>query len=95
MERSSSWIVILIILLSSAAMAQTGSIAGSVADPSGAALQNVQITVRNLATNAVRVVASSLYSRIQSRTGDANRQITNSISLLPVRCLRPPAWTPA
>src|SRR5450631_3034723 len=59
MQRSNSWIVILIItLLSSAAMAQTGSIAGSVTDPSGAALQNVQITVRNLATNAVRVVTS-------------------------------------
>jgi Carboxypeptidase regulatory-like domain/TonB dependent receptor len=60
MQRSNSWIVILIItLLSTAAMAQTGSIAGSVTDPSGAALQNVQITVRNLATNAVRGVTSS------------------------------------
>jgi outer membrane receptor protein involved in Fe transport len=59
MQRSNSWIVILIILLSTAAMAQTGSIAGSVTDPSGAALQNVQITVRNLATNAVRAVTSS------------------------------------
>ena len=59
MQRSNSWIVILIILLSTAVMAQTGSIAGSVTDPSGAALQNVQITVRNLATNAVRVVTSS------------------------------------
>jgi hypothetical protein len=59
MQRSNSWIVILIALLSTAVMAQTGSIAGSVTDPSGAALQNVQITVRNLATNAVRVVTSS------------------------------------
>src|SRR5579864_9417271 len=59
MQRSSLWIVTLIILLSTAAVAQTGSIAGSVTDPSGAALQNVQITVRNLATNAVRVVTSS------------------------------------
>lgn len=59
MQRSNSWIVILIILLSTAVMAQTGSIAGSVTDPSGAALQNVQITVRNLATNAVRGVTSS------------------------------------
>jgi len=59
MKRSNSRIVILIVLLSTAAMAQTGSIAGSVTDPTGAALQNVQITVRNLATNAVRVVTSS------------------------------------
>jgi hypothetical protein len=59
MQRSNSWIVFLIILLSTAAMAQTGSIAGSVTDPSGAVLQNVQITVRNLATNAFRFATSS------------------------------------
>lgn len=59
MQRSNSWIVILIILLSTAAVAQTGSIAGSVTDPSGAVLPNVQITVRNLATNAFRVATSS------------------------------------
>ena len=47
MHRSNSWRLILIItLLSTAAFAQTGSIAGSVTDPTGAVLQNVQITAR-------------------------------------------------
>ena len=59
MHRQKSWILLLIVaLLSTAAMAQTGSISGSVTDPSGAALQNVRITARNLATNALRVVSS-------------------------------------
>ena len=39
MHRQKSWILLLIVaLLSTAAMAQTGSISGSVTDPSGAAL---------------------------------------------------------
>jgi len=59
MHKQKLWILLLIVgLLSTAAMAQTGGISGSVTDPSGAALQNVQITARNLATNALRVVSS-------------------------------------
>jgi len=42
-----------------AAMAQeTGQIAGRITDPTGAAIPNVKITVRNLGTNAVRLVSS-------------------------------------
>ena len=60
MQRSYLWKLFLIItLLSTAVMAQTGGIAGSVTDPTGAFLQNVQITARNLSTNAVRGVTSS------------------------------------
>src|SRR4051794_12908760 len=60
MRQAKSWRLLVIILALSAALhAQTGGISGSVTDPSGAALQNVRITARNIGTNAVRVVASS------------------------------------
>ncbi len=60
MRHYSSWKILLIVIAFSAALhAQTGGIAGSVSDPSGAALPNVQITARNLATNATRLVVSS------------------------------------
>src|SRR4051794_34759190 len=61
MRQAKSWrlLVIIILALSAALHAQTGGISGSVTDPSGAALQNVRITARNIGTNAVRVVASS------------------------------------
>jgi len=52
-------LVLVLFALSSALYAQTGGISGSVTDPSGAALRNVQITARNLATNALRAVNSS------------------------------------
>ena len=52
-------IVLVLFALSGALYAQSGGISGYVADPSGAALPNVQVTARNLATNALRAVSSS------------------------------------
>lgn len=52
-------LVLVVLALCGVLYAQTGGISGSVTDPSGAALQNVQITTRNLATNAIRIVKSS------------------------------------
>src|SRR6185437_14831586 len=38
---------------------ETGQIAGRITDPTGAAVPNVKITVRNMGTNAVRLVTTN------------------------------------
>jgi hypothetical protein len=48
-----------LILTASLAIAQTGSILGTVTDKSGAVIQDAQVTVRNLATGATRTITSS------------------------------------
>ena len=50
-----------IVLLSSAvwAVGTTGTIVGTVTDPSGAVISGAQVTVRNVGTNATRVVQTS------------------------------------
>jgi Carboxypeptidase regulatory-like domain/TonB dependent receptor len=50
---------LLVLFFSLAALAQTGSIQGTVTDKSGAVVQDAQVTVRNLQTNATREVRTS------------------------------------
>jgi Carboxypeptidase regulatory-like domain/TonB dependent receptor len=52
-------LAILVLLVSGIALAQTGSIQGTVTDKSGAVVQGAEVTVRNLATNAMRVISTS------------------------------------
>jgi hypothetical protein len=49
---------LLVLTGSALCLAQTGSISGTVTDAAGAVVQGAQITVRNLASNAARTVAS-------------------------------------
>ena len=49
-------VVTTLVLASGLALAQTGSIQGTVTDQSGAVVQGAEVTVRNLATNDTRVV---------------------------------------
>ncbi|MBS1850012.1 MAG: carboxypeptidase regulatory-like domain-containing protein [Acidobacteria bacterium] len=51
--------VCVVLAVSLVATAQTGSIAGTVADPTGAVVQGADVTVRNVGTNLTRTVASS------------------------------------
>jgi len=53
-----AWGVAVVLSLSIFAVAQTGSIQGTVMDQSGAVVSGAEITVRNLATNQSRVVTS-------------------------------------
>jgi hypothetical protein len=50
---------VLVVLASTFAWAQTGSIQGTVSDQTGAVVQAAEVTVRNLETNASRVATSS------------------------------------
>src|SRR6266481_1254181 len=50
---------IFLVLIATLAMAQTGSIQGTVTDSGGAVVQGAEITVKNLGSNAVRSVTSS------------------------------------
>src|SRR5262249_39632901 len=50
---------ILVVLAATFALAQTGSIQGTVTDTAGAVVQGAEITVKNLGSNAVRSVTSS------------------------------------
>jgi carboxypeptidase family protein len=50
---------IFLVLFATFAMAQTGSIQGTVTDSVGAVVQGAEITVKNLGSNAVRTVTSS------------------------------------
>ena len=50
---------VLVALASTMAWAQTGSIQGTVSDQTGAVVQNAEVTVKNLATNASRVATTS------------------------------------
>ena len=50
---------VILMLAASFAMAQTGSIQGTVTDSAGAVVQGAEITVKNLGSNAVRTVTSS------------------------------------
>ena len=52
-------LALLFTLVGTAAWAQTGSIQGTVSDNSGAVVQSAEVVVRNIATNARRVVTSS------------------------------------
>lgn len=58
---SRTWFLPLALLCASAAFAQlnTGSITGTVTDPSGALVPGVKVTVRNTATNSVRDTITS------------------------------------
>jgi hypothetical protein len=47
------------LLVATFALAQTGSIQGTVTDPSGAVVQGAEITIKNLGLNAVRTATSS------------------------------------
>ncbi len=49
---------VLVVLVSTFAWAQTGSIQGTVSDQTGAVVQGAEVTVKNLATNASRVATS-------------------------------------
>jgi hypothetical protein len=55
------WLTLLSLLCAAAAFAQlnTGTITGTVTDPTGALVPNVKVTVRNTDTNAVRDTATS------------------------------------
>ena len=44
-------LVLVVLIFAATALAQTGSIAGTVADASGALVRGAEITVRNTATN--------------------------------------------
>ena len=48
-----------LVLAATVALAQTGSIQGTVTDSVGAVVQGAEITVKNLGSNAVRTVTSS------------------------------------
>ena len=48
-----------VVLAATVALAQTGSIQGTVTDSVGAVVQGAEITVKNLGSNAVRSVTSS------------------------------------
>ena len=50
---------IVVVLAATFALAQTGSIQGTVTDSVGAVVQGAEVTVRNLGSNAVRTVTSS------------------------------------
>jgi hypothetical protein len=50
---------IALVLAASFALAQTGSIQGTVTDSAGAVVQGAEVTVKNLGSNAVRTVTSS------------------------------------
>ena len=47
-----------LVLMASFALAQTGSIQGTVTDSVGAVIQGAEVTVKNLGSNAVRIVTS-------------------------------------
>jgi hypothetical protein len=50
---------IVLLLIATFALAQTGSIQGTVTDSAGAVVQGAEVTVRNLGSNAVRTATSS------------------------------------
>ncbi len=50
---------VLVVLSSAVALAQTGSIQGTVTDNSGAVVQGAEVSARSVETNAVRTVATS------------------------------------
>ena len=50
---------VLLTLIASFALAQTGSIQGTVTDSAGAVVQGAEITVRNIGSNALRTVTST------------------------------------
>jgi len=52
-------LALLFTFVGTAAWAQTGSIQGTVSDNSGAVVQNAEVVIRNIATNARRVVTTS------------------------------------
>ena len=54
-------VLLLVAGFAGAALAQTGSIQGTVVDNSGAVVQGADVIVRNLETNAQRAVSSSAY----------------------------------
>ncbi len=51
--------ILTMLLCATLALAQTGSIQGTMTDSAGAVVQGAEITVRNLGSNAVRTVTSS------------------------------------
>ena len=50
--------ILTMLLCATLALAQTGSIQGTVTDSAGAVVSGAEITVRNLGSNAVRTVTS-------------------------------------
>ena len=51
--------ILTMLLCATLALAQTGSIQGTVTDSAGAVVSGAEITVRNLGSNAVRTATSS------------------------------------